>query len=186
MILKISQGIKVDRIDTYLNWLLKREKFQKVGREVFNFVEHFKPEVDINDIASFALGDDLHINKNDIFKQTLTATKEVLNKILCACNMDVDLNNVFDAFITFKIKKVAREDSNKKKKVIQTLLKELKDANLTVFNKNGQPMNLDKIKSTKEVSITHTESGFPDEAELEKEMLVYLQEILNEKNNDAN
>ena len=49
--------------------------------------------------------------------------------------------------------------------------------------KKNKPIDIDNIKSLKEISITHTASGFPDEADLETEMRLYLNEVQDEKTN---
>lgn len=174
LILKNTQGIKADEIATYLNWLLKKESSYEDNPMIFTLPEHLKSEIDISDIASFALGNDVKINKDNIIEKSLTTTKEMLTNILSSSKLDIDLNNVFDAYITFKLKKVSKEDITKKKKVIQAFFQNLKDENLKIYDKHGKIIDVNKIKATKEVSITYTNTGFPDETELETEMIAYF------------
>lgn len=70
--------------------------------------------------------------------------------------------------------------------VMQTSLKTFTEGSYNILNKQGRPIDLENIKAAKDIRITHTDSDFPDEAELEKEKILYLQEIMHEKSTNKN
>ena len=186
LILKSSRAIKSETISTYLNWLLLSEKKYAGRAAVFRLQVHLRKTVDINDIAAFVIGDNFKIGKDNLIKKTLSASKDVIQDALSASNLKVDPTKVLDAYITFRIKKVSKEDEEAKEEVIQTLLKTFTEGSYNILNKQGRPIDLENIKAAKDIRITHTDSGFPDEAELEKEMILYLQEIMHEKSINKN
>ena len=185
VILKGSQAVRSETISTYLNWLLLQEKEHAGKAAVFRLPVHLRKTININDISAFSLGENFEIKKNNVIEKTLTASKEFINEFFSASKLNVDTAKILDAYITFKIKKVAKEDEDEKREVIQMLLENLKGEDCSILNKRGTPIDVNEIKSSKPIRIAHTDSGFPDEAELEKETILYLQEVTNEKNNNT-
>jgi hypothetical protein len=185
LILKSSQGITNRTISTYLNWLLLNEKEYAGKAGVFTLPVHLRKTIDVNNISAFAIGDNFKIKKDDLVEQTFSASQEILSNIFSVANLSVDPARIFDAYITFKIRKFPKEDEDEKVTVVQKILETIRDDNCDILDRRGQVIDVSSIKAQKEISITHTASGFPDETELEKEMILYLQEITNEKNNCA-
>lgn len=183
LIIKSGKGINAGTVSTYLNWLLLNEKEHTGKAGVFRLAVHLRKTIDINDITAFAIGDDLKIKKDNLIGKTLVATQEIMKDILSASNLNVDPSRVFEAYITFKIKKLPKEEMEEKENIIQKVLDTMRADGINILDRHGRRIDMDSIKSLKEISITHTASGFPDETELEREMILYLQEIENEKNN---
>ena len=87
---------------------------------------------------------------------------------------------LFQTIISLAIEKLPTDNA-----VIE-VLKTYHALNVEESDKQGRPIDLENIKAAKDIRITHTDSGFPDEAELEKEMILYLQEIMHEKSINKN
>ena len=184
LILKICQGIKVETINTYLNWLLSKEKEFADKPKVFNIKPHLTSNIDLNTISAFVLDNELKLQKAFYIKDIIEKCKVFFNEnISPSYDFTSELNDVFDTCITFKIKKLSKLGDTEKKRIIQTVLNDIGDKNLKILNKQNKPIDIDNIKSLKEISITYTTSGFPDEAELETEMRLYLNEVQDEKTN---
>lgn len=183
LILKSSQGISNRTISTYLNWLLLNEKEYAGKAGVFTLPVHLRKTIDVNNISAFAIGNNFKVKKDNLVEQTFSASQEILTNFFSAAKLTIDPAKIFDAYITFKIKKLPKEDEDEKRKVIQKIFETIRDDNCDILDRHGQAIDITSIKAQKEINIMHTASGFPDETELEKEMILYLQEMTNEKNN---
>lgn len=186
IILKSCKNITGEALSTYLNWFLKKKPEHAEKAAVFTLPVHINKKIDINSITAFEIGKQFKIKKQNSFMEHVSRLNtSLIADFLSAANLDLKEADIFDAFLTFKIKKVPKDNEEEKEEAIQTLLSFLKEDGCNILNKQGKVIDTNSIKSTKKIRIAHTDSGFPDEDELEKEMITYLQELRNEKKDNS-
>lgn len=181
IILKSCRSINKESISIYLNWLLKKSKEHEGKPVIFTLPIHMHKEINLNNISAIQLNKDFKIKKENLLESLFP--KNIFNYFFEATSLQNDVSKVLDTFIVFKIKKTSQDEEKLKKEALQILLSMIKDSSCTVLDKQGKPIDFDNIKASKTIRITHTDSGFPDEEELEAQMLIYLTEVINEKAN---
>jgi len=89
----------------------------------------------------------------------------------------LDPASILDATVVLTIKRFAKEDAIKNRKILQSVLDAVKSEDTTIKDHSGKIIKEDAIKEYKEISIHYINKDFPDEAQLETEMRQYLNEV---------
>jgi hypothetical protein len=84
---------------------------------------------------------------------------------------------ILEASVMLRIQKPKKTDLDEGRHIIQSILNAVKSDETILTDKNGNKIQENAVKESKEVRVTFITDNFLDEAELEHEMQLYLKEV---------
>jgi hypothetical protein len=180
LIMKATRNISASELSIYFNWLLKKGLPKYKNRNsIVSIKQRIKQSFDPVSIGSISIGKDVKIKEQETIETvTKSLMKGFVNKLLEDKEIEgLDPENILDATVVLRIKKFSKEEANKNRKVLQSVLGAVKSVDTKIIDRNGRPIKEDEVKETKEVRIHYISEDFPDEDELEMEMRKYLSEV---------
>jgi hypothetical protein len=178
--MKATRNISASELSIYFNRPLKKglSKYNNKN-SVISITQRIKQSFDPVTIGSISVGKDVTIKEQGTIE---TITKSVMKGFIGKLLEDkeiygLDPESILDATVVLRIKKFSKEEANKNRKVLQSVLDVVKSVDTKIIERNGRPIKEDEVKETKEVRIHYISEDFPDENELEMEMRKYLDEV---------
>ena len=187
IITNLQSNITITRFQTYINWLLEKER----GAMLYEFTPMIvsQEEMPLSDIEKIIVKDPT-VGKNE--EQETTGHKKFkvdwdyissLFKDVISLDEMVE-NNIISAELLISFKKPRKMSKDDYQKLLGAYMKPISDTDNITFNtkKHGK-IKGSEINRTKLVDIELTETGKINEPQLYQEMEKFLNELKNEDNN---
>lgn len=177
LILK-SGHIKFIEIETYLNWLLKKntKKYEK-DNSVLTLSAHIDKNYDLSKIKTIELTNGAKISKEQTVAAVITDIVKGLKEKLQEAQPfeNIDPNDILSAIISFKLKNHSKKSKKDNEKLLQHLIRLFRDD--AIFkDKNNSTIQLETVKKKTEIYVYYT-GDYPDSSELANKMQNFINEI---------
>jgi len=193
LITTLSSNKPITRFQTYINWLLDKER----GTKLFEFTPIIKPapevrlgdlkEIKISDTSIRTVSNGGVNNSNDDFVQKIkNLGKEAISFFLNDTQnfSEIELEQIVSAELLIKFAKPKKKDEENLKRSLSALLKPISETDNVVFRpKKGPAIKGCDLLWTKSVEIDTTETNKISEPQLFQEMEKVLSELENENSN---
>jgi hypothetical protein len=185
VITNLLSNITITRFQTYINWLLKKER----GPNFYEFTPMVvkQPGIKISEINKITVKD-LSVASADeqaVGQKKFSLSLDSFTNLLSDVDSldDMVKNNIISAELLIKFTKPRKMSDEDYQKIMGAYMKPISDSdNISFSTKRGGP----KIKGSdvlkiKPVNVDLTETGKISEPHLYQEMEIFLREIKNEK-----
>lgn len=176
LILK-SGPIKFMEIETYLNWLLKKnEKYEK-DNSALTLSAHIDKNYDLSNIKKIELTNGAKISKEQTVAAVITDIFKGLTERFQEAQPfeNIDPNDILSATISFKLKNHAKKSKKDNEKMLQQLIRLFRD-DATFKDKNNSTIQLEAVKKKREIYVCYS-GDYPDSSELGGKMQNFINEI---------
>jgi hypothetical protein len=177
---KSTRDITISEILLYINWLLKKVHPKYTARNsIISLKEKIKKNFNPLMVKSISIGNDVKIREESTIETYIKLiTQELFDAIKESALKGLDPNAIIlDASVILRIKKPRKVYPDEGRSIIQSVINAVKSEDTVLIGKNGNKINPDSVKESKEIRINFITDNFLDEAALEYEMKLYLNDL---------